>query len=224
MKTEKKRLGELLIEAGFIDELQLNSALGQQKQWGGRLGSKLIEIGFINEQSLASVLEKQLGEKCISLEDKEIPQNAITTVKVEIAKKYCIMPLDLDKNTLSVAMPDPTDMKTIDDLTFMLGVRIKPVLALESDIKSAIAMHYEGIAIGGRTYKAAMEKINETMQTLKSESQTPTSPQEILERLPEKKELTSKTIIEAIIALLIEKKIISREELAKKIDEKSKKG
>jgi len=232
MTTEKKRLGEMLIEAGVIDEMQLNSALGQQKQWGGKLASVLIGMGFVDEKAVVSVLEKQLNTRCTTLEDKEIPQKALNAVNLDIAKKYCLMPLDLDKNTLTIAMGDPTDMKTIDDLTFMLGLRIKPVLALESEIKKAIAYHYEGItAGGGKTHRAAMEKISETMQMVKTEPAGQATQAEVIEKrveLPEKpaekKEITQKTVIEALIAILIEKKIITREELLRKSDEKARKN
>ncbi len=245
MKQDKKRLGEMLIEAGLIDNLQLNAALGQQKQWGGKLGAKLVELGFVDERTIASVLEKQLGQRCIPLENIDIPQKALNAVKVDIAKKYCIMPLDLDKSTLSVAISDPTDMKTLDDIRFMLGVRIKPYLALESEIKTAIAQHYEGVAPLGKTYKASLEKTPETMQPLTTgaavqpveqtidemqiEHNMIFNPEELseksveIEKPVEKKDTFSQALTEAIIALLIEKGIITKEELAKKIKEKTQK-
>ncbi len=245
MKQDKKRLGEMLIEAGIIDNLQLNAALGQQKQWGGKLGAKLVEMGFVDERTIASVLEKQLGQRCIPLENIDIPQKALNAVKVDIAKKYCIMPLDLDKNTLSVAISDPTDMKTLDDIRFMLGVRIKPYLALESEIKTAIAQHYEGAAPLGKTHKASVEKTPETMQPLTTgfavqpveqateelqiEHNMMFNPEELseksveIEKPVEKKDTFSQALTEAIIALLIEKGIITKEELAKKIKEKTQK-
>jgi len=233
---EKKRLGEMLIEARLIDEMQLNAALGQQRQWGGKLGSKLIEMGFIDERSIVSVLEKQLGVKCEFLEDREIPQKAMNIVKVDIAKKYCIMPFDLDKNILSIAMADPTDVRTLDELSFILGIRIKPVLALESDIKNAIARHYEGVAYTGKIHRAPIGKMSETMQIVRgpsaaqpatqppevtqiiqTESSPTSAPEEISEKSTEKKEITSKTVIEALVAILIEKGVITREELLKKL-------
>lgn len=212
MSPEKKRLGEMLIEAGLIDELQLSSALGEQRKWGGRLGSLLIKMGFVDEQMLASVLEKQLGEKCISLKDMEIPQEVLNAVKSDIAKKYWIMPIAFEKKALTIATSDPTDLKTLDNLSFMLGVRVKPVLALESDIKSAIARHYEGIMSEGKTYKVDIKKVAERVQVMR---------EEIIEKPAEKKEITTKAVIEALIAVLIEKGIITREELATKIKEKS---
>ena len=142
---DKKRIGEILKEAGLIDEFQLATALGRQKEWGGRLASILINMGFVDEESVASVLEKQLGQKCLSLDNKEILPEALNTIKPDIVKKYCIMPIEFDQKTLTIATSDPTDLKTIDELSFILGVRIKPVLALESSIKRAIPRHYAGV-------------------------------------------------------------------------------
>lgn len=240
MKPEKKRLGEMLIETGIIDHMQLNSALGQQKQWGGKLGSVLIEMGFVDEQSIVSVLEKQLGLKCMSLENSEIPQKALNAVKLDIAKKYCVMPLDVDKNTLSIAISDPTDVRTLDELSFILGVRIKPVLAIESEIKNAIARYYEGAVRTGKTYKSAMETLPPKMQIIRTEAAVPFTeqnaedmqiergatfiPEEISEKSTDQKRTFSETVVEALTAILLEKGIMTKEELAKKIKEKSSKS
>jgi len=222
MGVQKKRLGEMLLEAGLIDELQLNAALGQQRQWGGKLGSVLIKMGFVDEQNAASVLEKQLGVKCVSLENMEIPQRALQAIKHEIAKKYCIMPLDLDKNILSIAIADPTDVKTLDDLSFMFGVRIRPVLAFESDIKNAIARCYEGIIHAGKMHKVNLKNVTENMKITKTEPPTPPQTWAIPEKSPERKEITTRVVIDALLSVLIEKKIITREELLRKLEEKSK--
>ena len=230
----------MLMETGVIDHMQLNSALGQQKQWGGKLGSVLIEMGFVDEQSIVSVLEKQLGLKCMSLENSEIPQKALNAVKLDIAKKYCIMPLDVDKNTLSIAISDPTDVRTLDELSFILGVRIKPVLAIESEIKNAIARYYEGVVHTGKTYKSAMETLPPKMQIIRTEAAAPFTeqnaedmqiergttftPEEISEKSTDQKRTFSETVVEALTAILLEKGLITKEELAKKIKEKSSKS
>ncbi len=138
----RKRLGDMLVEAGVVDDMQRSAAVGEQKQWGGKLGSILIRMGFIDEKSVATVLEKQLGRKCISLKNKEIPLNVLGMVKPDIAKKYHVIPLDFSKSILSIAISDPNDLGTLDDLSFMLGVNVKPVLALECEIKNAINQYY----------------------------------------------------------------------------------
>ncbi len=225
MKDNKKRIGAMLIEAGLIDELQLSSALGEQKQWGGRLGSILLKMGFVDEKTIASVLEKQIGQDCIPLEGREIPPEALKKVKIDLAKKYGIIPLDFAKGILTVAMSDPSDLKTIDELGFILGVKIKPLLALESGIKNAIARHYEGITHEGKAYKGSIEDSSWGIELIRDRTETlnPPLPEAALvkERPAEKKDITPKMMVEAIVAILIEKGLITKEELLKKIREKS---
>ncbi len=234
---EKKRIGEMLIEAGLIDELQLKSALGYQKQWGGKVGSALVEMGFVTEKGVASTLEKQLGVVCTSIEGMDIPPNILHTVKVDIAKKYGVFPLSVEGKTLLIATPDPTDLKALDELSFLLGMRIKPVLALESDIKRAISIYYEGNTQSGRTYKVDVNKLTEKIQMMQPAAgeireheiqpeiihHEMIQPETIRKEEPkaeQKKEIAQKAVIEALIAVLTEKGIITKEELIKKLKEK----
>ncbi len=223
MGEEKKRFGEILIEAGLINELQLSVALGEQKRWGGRLGSVIVKMGFASEESIASVLEKQLGQSCISLDERGIPPEVLKKVKVEIAKRYCIIPLEFDKGTLTIATSDPTDLRTIDELGFVLGLKVKPVLAIETGIKKAIARHYEGITVDSKLQKSVLRSM-ESMELVGAE---PGSPQPSNKGVSpsvvpsEKREtITSKVVLEALLSLLFEKGLISREELMRKIQER----
>lgn len=205
MREIKKRLGEMLIEAGLIDGLQLSSALGQQRQWGGRLASILIDMGFIDERSIASVLEKKLGQKCISLKNRKIPAEALKIVNHDIATKYGILPLDFDKKSLTIAMSDPTDLKTIDELSFVFGLKIKPLLAIESNINKAIALHYTGITPKVIKHTIDTNKLPEDLQVTRFERTKPDTshPPEI--------------VIETLVEVLIEKGLITKEEITNKI-------
>lgn len=142
MAETKKKLGEILYEAGIINDMQQNLAAGQQSRWGGKFGSVLIQMGFINEETVATILEKQYNQKCINIRNKEIPLNVLSIVKPDVAKKFGIMPLSFDKRTLTIATSEPKNLGTIDDLAFMLSVNIKPLLAVEYDIKKAIKQYY----------------------------------------------------------------------------------
>lgn len=133
----------MLVEAGIIDDLQRTAALGEQRQFGGKIGSILINMRMVDENSICEVLEKQLGQKCVSLKDKNIPLSVLSALKPNEAMKYHVLPLDLDRKTLTIATSDPNDLGMLDDLSFMLGLNIKPVLALEYEIKKAIRMYYE---------------------------------------------------------------------------------
>ncbi len=209
MTKDKKRLGEMLIEAGVIDTFQLSSALGEQKRWGGRLASTIINMGLTDDESVASILEKQLGEKCVSLENMEIQPEALSKMNVDMAEKYCVMPIEFSNKELILAISDPTDLNTIDELGFALSVEIKPVLALESGIKKTIAKHYRGIVSEGKTYKVDTKKLSEEMQVTSSHEPTE------LETLS-----SPDMLIECLIEVLLEKSVVTKEELLEKIRKK----
>ncbi len=211
MGEDKKKLGEMLLDTGLIDESQLSSALEQQKQWGGRLASILIGMGFIDEQSIASVLEKKLGQKYISLENTEIPAEVLKIVNHDIAVKYSILPMDLDKKTLTVAMSDPTDLNATDELSFALGLKIKPVLAIESSINKAIQQHYSMGIAGGKKHVINTENLPKDMVLTRNEPLKPVKPS-----------YSPKALIEALSEVLIEKGLIKEEELSNKLNKRLK--
>lgn len=227
MDKEKKRLGQMLIEAKLIDEVQLKSALAEQTEWGGRLGSIIIKKGFVSEIDILSVIEKQLGLPCISLENIEKPADGILKlVRVDVAKKFGIFPISLDGKTLSIAMSDPADLKTLDDIGFMLNVRIKPILALESDIKRAIEFHYEGNFSPGSSFRIdkekLAEKISHTMPSnmeIEHAAPSPFNSEANATKSP-KQDASQKIVIESIVDLLIEKGIFTKAELINRIRSK----
>jgi type IV pilus assembly protein PilB len=212
MKKGQKKIGELLIEAGLIDEYQLASAIGEQRTGKGKLASILIRRGFVREEAVTSVLENQLGMKCVPLEGIKVAREALNKIAADIAEKYCVLPIDFDQQVLTLAMPDPTDLKSIDDLTFTLGLKIKPVLSLESSIKRAQARHYKEIFYEDDRLTADIETQSEYLDTARREQIR--SPFE----LPTKPEI----ILDALSEILIEKGIITRSELTSRIRRKLK--
>jgi type IV pilus assembly protein PilB len=214
MKKENKKLGELLIEAGLIDEFQLKSALADQDGWGGRLGSIMIKKGFVSEKDMLSVIEKQYGFSVISLDTLLKPSDEVLKmVGVDVAKKFGMFPVGMEGKTLLIAIADPTDLQMIDDITFKLGMRVKPVLALESDIVRAIEEHYEG-RIPAKNYHTVKEKFAEFDAVYEAEN-IQTGHEEGTSK--PKADISQKTVIESLINLLVSKGIISREELIKTI-------
>jgi type IV pilus assembly protein PilB len=144
-KPMKKRLGEILIEEGVISDLQLTQALGDQKQWGGKIGEILLRLGSMTEEDLAFALQARLKVKWLSLKEMRISDAIIKLVPEETAKQLNVVPVGIKKTTLFIAMTDPTDLKTLDTLSFNLGSTVKPVIATQSDIKWAIAKYYDGV-------------------------------------------------------------------------------
>lgn len=209
--AERKRLGEMLVEAGLIDNIQLQAALGHQKQWGGKIGNIMIEMGFIDEHTLGDFFETRLNIPCLDLSDFDIPENVRGLLKDEIIKRYGIIPISYENGILTIAMTDPSDITTIDELQFATGYRIKPVLVFATDGKMLTERYFGGPAAAGRQFKVSAEELKRKsgFEIIRDEKK-----QEAL-----KKEITTKGYLEALTRVLIEKGIITKEELQKKIRE-----
>ena len=230
MKKESRKLGELLVEAGLIDDFQLNSALSYQKEWGGKIGSILIKKGFVSEKDMLSAIEKQYGLSAISLNGMGVPsEDVVKMVGADVAKKFGIFPVGLEGKTLLIAIADPTDLKTIDDITFKLGIRVKPLLALESQIMEAIGIYYEGKS-PGESVRMVKDRLEE-FEALNAMKEARGGPEKVIaESVPKtrpehepskpKTDLSQKVVIESLIDLLVSKGIISREELVRTIKSK----
>jgi hypothetical protein len=142
----RKRLGQLLTELGVIDEHQLQSALGHQKQWGGKLGAILVQKGFCSEDQMVSALTQHLALPRVKLAEAKIDPRAQKCVTRQIAEKLHVFPYELSgsgrSEVVTVAMSDPTDLSAVDQLAFHTGKRIKPMLAGDSEVLNAIHAHY----------------------------------------------------------------------------------
>jgi hypothetical protein len=142
----RKRLGQLLTELGVVDEHQLQSALGHQKQWGGKLGAILVQKGFCKEEEVVSALSRHLGMPRVKLAEQKIDPRASKYVSKLIAEKLHVFAYEVSGvgrgEVVTIAMSDPTDLSAVDQLAFHTGKRIKPMLAGDSEIVSAIAEHY----------------------------------------------------------------------------------
>ena len=142
----RKRLGQLLTELGVVDEHQLQSALGHQKQWGGKLGAVLVQKGFCKESEVVIALSKHLGMPAVKLAEATIDPRAVKFVSKQIAEKLHVFPYEISgtgrSEVVTIAMSDPTDLSAVDQLAFHTGKRIKPMLAGDSEIVNAIQEHY----------------------------------------------------------------------------------
>ena len=146
--NKKKRLGEILIEAGLIDIYQLQSALAHQKQWGGRIGEILVKLGFITEEELLSFLSKHFNLPYVQLKKILPDTDAIKLLSKELATKYNVFPLllkeELGRKILYIAMADPTNLYIVDELKFSLGCNVRPVISSAITISEAIEYYYNG--------------------------------------------------------------------------------
>src|SRR4051812_5096332 len=142
----RKRIGQLLTELGVVDEHQLQSALGHQKQWGGKLGAILVQKGFCKEPEIVLALSKHLGMPSVVLSTAQIDPRAVKFVSKQIAEKLHVFPYEVAGSgrgeVVTIAMSDPTDLSAVDQLAFHTGKRIKPMLAGDTEIVQAIQVHY----------------------------------------------------------------------------------
>jgi type IV pilus assembly protein PilB len=137
------RLGDMLVKATLITREQLNQALQQQQTAGGRIGTNLVKLGFISEDDITSFLSRQYGVPSINLSHFEVDGSVIKLIPSEIAQKHQVIPINRTGNILTVAMADPSNIFAIDDVKFMTGFKIEPVVAAETSIKNAINKYYD---------------------------------------------------------------------------------
>jgi len=136
------RLGELLVKEKLISQDQLKQALDFQKQHGGRLGTALVKMGLVTDDEVTAVLSRQYGVPSINLKYYEVDPTVVKLIPQETAVRYQIVPLSRVGSTLTIAMTDPTNVFAMDDIKFMTGFNVEPVVASESAIAEAISKFY----------------------------------------------------------------------------------
>jgi len=123
------RLGEMLVRAKLIDEEQLKQALEEQSKSGGRLGYNLAKLDILSEADVVGFLSKQYGVPSINLAEFEIESNILKLSPGKTAKKYQLIPISRTGGTLTLAMADPTNVFALDDIKFMTGYNVEPVMS-----------------------------------------------------------------------------------------------
>jgi type IV pilus assembly protein PilB len=139
---QRKRIGEILIDQGFITPEQLQGGLNEQKQSKQMLGKCLVKLGYISEQKLIDVLSAQLDIQHVVLQQFNFSPELVKRLPEEMARRYKVIPLFERNGVLTVAMVDPTNLRVIDHLKFKTGQEIDPVLATEKSIMAAIEKNY----------------------------------------------------------------------------------
>lgn len=138
-----EKLGRLLVGAHLLTDEQLEKALLAQKKEGGRLGSIIVKLGYLNEEHLLRFLSQKYSIPAIDLNKCEIDPSIVKLVPQEVVQKHQVIPVKRSGSTLSLAMVDPTDVLAIDDIKFMTGYDIEPMVASEASIITAINRFYD---------------------------------------------------------------------------------
>ncbi|HEX8411184.1 MAG TPA: hypothetical protein VF883_20150 [Thermoanaerobaculia bacterium] len=138
----RQNLGEMLVAANLIDEVQMQIALAEQKQTGQRFGSTLVELKFIDENVLAAFLSKQIDVPCISLLHVDIPKKVLRRLSRSLAIECKAVPVRMDGDRLEVAMVDPTDLDVITRIEKAVEMPVTPLIAPQSSIRTMIDRCY----------------------------------------------------------------------------------
>src|SRR4029077_7517456 len=162
LSTMSVRLGELLTKASLITQDQLKEALRVQKETSGKLGETLIKLGFVSEEDITECLSQQFGVPSINLDHFEIDSSVIKLINADVARKYNILPVNKTGATIPIAMADPTNVFAMDDIKFMTGYNVEPVVASELGIKAAIDNYY------GSASSLELKKVMEDLQQSES--------------------------------------------------------
>ena len=160
------RLGEILLKENLITQDQLQKALEFQRSNGGKLGSCLTRMGFITDDDITGVLSRQYGVPSINLKYYEIDPNVIRLIPQDTAQRYQVIPLSRVGSVLTIAMTDPTNVFAMDDVKFMTGFNVEPVVASESAIADAISRFYGATSSNGEELSNLMKDLAEEDQEL----------------------------------------------------------
>ncbi len=151
--AQPDKLGELLVRGGKITQNQLAEALALQKDQGGRLGTNLVKLGHMTDKQLVEALSQHFKVPAVELHGMDVDEGVIKIIPADIARKYTIFP----GATVTVAMIDPTNVFAMDDVKFMTGYKVEPVVASETAIRGAIDRYY------GSTHAIELKKVMEDL-------------------------------------------------------------
>jgi len=154
-------IGQILIQKGLITISQLDKALKEQEKTGGLLGTILVKLGYIDKGRLFNVLSEQFGTKYVKLKNIKIPHETIEQIPAKFATHYKLIPIKYEENTITVAMANPLDIHTLDDLKLLLKKDINTVLSSEDEIIEAIKRYY---GVGAETIEKITPEAGEAKE------------------------------------------------------------
>ena len=143
-----KRLGDVLLERGVVNREELDKALAKQQADGGLLGQIFIQLGFCTEQEIALALTAQYGFPYMPLDNYEIDASLTQLIPEQVARQYCLIPIDRIGNALTLAMADPSNVQAIEDIELLTKCVVQTFVSTPSDVLRAIEKCYKHEANG----------------------------------------------------------------------------
>src|SRR6266571_1477911 len=138
----RKRLGEILVEAGVLADAQLRAALAEQRRWGGPLGRILVDMKLITEEAMVAALSHQLNFPSVNLDQVKVDRSVVDLIPGDLAEQFGVIPFAAQGKFLDVAMSDPTNLGVIDELRIRTRLNVRPYLAGPKAIERALARYY----------------------------------------------------------------------------------
>jgi type IV pilus assembly protein PilB len=138
-----KTIGQLLLEKGVIKQAQLDEGLKVQKEKGGLLGQILAGLGYVTEEQIAQAITVQYGFPYLPLSNYDMDEAAIKMVPENVARQYCLIPIDKIGNTVTIAMADPLNTQAIEDIELVTGSSIQIFVSTATDIKQCVDKFYK---------------------------------------------------------------------------------
>jgi type IV pilus assembly protein PilB len=226
---EKLKLGELLVQAGAIDDAQLKSALGEQRQWGRPLGMTLVRMGFLDEDTLVQTLASQLKLPVVKLSGKQVNPEVLERVPIDLAEKHRCIPLLVNdeggQQVLYLGMENPADLDALDEISFRVGEKVRPVLVMPTELDEALQRHYHWVSYAGSataSHGAADAEGEPEVVEMPSGVEPEVSPVQADSPTAESREakqaaVQPDAILRALTQLLVEKGVITRDELVERV-------
>ncbi len=181
--AERPKIGELLVAAGAIDQVQLGTALAEQRNFGQPLGTILVQMGFLDEETLLRTLARQLKLPVAWLRGKWVERDVLELVSAELALKHRVLPLSVmledTGKILHLAMHDPSDLEALDAIRFAVGHDVSPVLAAASELDDALQRHYESGSVDSGGGDDAVPEVQNVPELLTFEQRASSASEEI---------------------------------------------
>jgi type IV pilus assembly protein PilB len=222
------RLGDLLVDAGLIDEFQLEAALGHQRRFGNRLGVALVRLGFLREEDLLATLGRQLGLPVVRLAGKRIAPEVLERVPASLMEKHGCLPLFVrregDLEALYLGTADPTDRGALEDIARAARLPVRPVLVAPTDLHEAVSRCLEARAESADEdddgSDPTIPAAEDTAPLVAPESQSVSHAPGVIGATPPRRprEVRTRVILHALTQLLIEQGVIDRKALLMRVE------
>lgn len=204
-----EKLGEMLMRAGLVSEAQLKTGIETQKQVGGKLGTLLVKLRYIPEERLVNFLGRELNLPVLSLKHLVVSPQVSALMDVEVLERHLILPLSKGEDGLRLAMADPLDFEAIDEVRFLTGMNVRAEVASRTNIQKAIDYYCHG-----QDCQEIKEAEKAQAEARKSGAAEPAVAGGASVPLGG---ASPTATLQALVDLLVEKRVIGREELSAKL-------